>query len=236
MIQAAREIHTETALREQVAEAEYETWHHWPIHWSGIWAGALAGFAAALIIGLIAVAVGAHLLQPEHRVVDLKRISLTTAAFSIFGSFLSLVIGGWVAGKIAGILRAEPAMLHGAIVWLVTIPMFVIAAALGVGGYFGTWYAGLHPSANAAAPFEKPDAVPATPGRQAENSASWSEYRQNVERWKEETPRATRNAALCAVTSLLLGLIGSVVGGWMASGEPMTFSYYRNRPAVAARS
>jgi hypothetical protein len=28
-----------------------------------------------------------------------------------------------------------------------------------------------------------------------------------------------------------LGLVGSVIGGWMASGEPMTFTYYRTRAA-----
>jgi hypothetical protein len=30
----------------------------------------------------------------------------------------------------------------------------------------------------------------------------------------------------------LLGLIGSVIGGWMASGEPMTFTHYRRRDRV----
>ena len=30
-------------------------------------------------------------------------------------------LGGWTAGKILGARRAEPAMLHGAIAWLVTI-------------------------------------------------------------------------------------------------------------------
>ena len=35
-----------------------------------------------------------------------------------------------------------------------------------------------------------------------------------------------------AVTALLLGLIGGVVGGWMASGEPMNFSHYRTRKAI----
>jgi hypothetical protein len=32
------------------------------------------------------------------------------------------------------------------------------------------------------------------------------------------------------VTALLLGLVGSVIGGWMASGEPMTLTYWRTRP------
>ena len=45
-----------------------------------------------------------------------------------------------------------------------------------------------------------------------------------------------RNGALGAVTALLLGLAGSAVGGWMASGEPMTISYYRTRAALAGGS
>jgi hypothetical protein len=38
-----------------------------------------------------------------------------------------------------------------------------------------------------------------------------------------------RNTALGALTALLLGLVGSVLGGWMASGEPMSFTHYRKR-------
>jgi hypothetical protein len=34
----------------------------------------------------------------------------------------------------------------------------------------------------------------------------------------------------------LLGLIGSAVGGWMASGESMTITYYRTRAALAGGS
>jgi hypothetical protein len=31
---------------------------------------------------------------------------------------------------------------------------------------------------------------------------------------------------------MLLGLVGSVVGGWMGSGEPMTLSLRRARAAI----
>ena len=119
----------ETKRREVVAEVEYENWVHWPVRWSAVWVGALAAVAAVLLFGLIGIALGAHVLDPEHRVVDLKKIGLFTLAFSIFAAFLSFVIGGWVAGKIAGILRSEPAMLHGAIVWLVAIPVLLVLAA-----------------------------------------------------------------------------------------------------------
>ena len=54
-------------------------------------------------------------------------------------------------------------------------------------------------------------------------------YKLKVRQWQEETPRALRNSALGGVTALLLGLMGSVIGGWLASGEPMNFTHYRTR-------
>jgi uncharacterized membrane protein YeaQ/YmgE (transglycosylase-associated protein family) len=52
---------------------------------------------------------------------------------------------------------------------------------------------------------------------------------EHVRQWNEDTPRVIRNNALGAITALLLGLIGAVIGGWMASSEPMNFSHYRTR-------
>jgi hypothetical protein len=148
-------------------------------------------------------------------------------------------LGGWVAGKIGGIRRSEPAMLHGAIMWLVTVPMLMILAALGAGSYFGGWYGGLAGSpswaAPAAAPFDRPEppGPMASPQEHAQYAANRADYEAKVKEWRDATPRATRNAALGAVTALLLGLVGSVIGGWLASGEPMTFTYYRTRGDVA---
>jgi hypothetical protein len=64
-------------------------------------------------------------------------------------------------------------------------------------------------------------------------AANRADYDAKVKLWREETPRATRNAALGAVTALLLGLVGSVIGGWIASGEPMTLTYYRTRDRLS---
>src|SRR5262245_24564647 len=127
----------ETKRREALAETRHELWAHWPVHWSAIWVGGLAAVASVLVFGLIGIALGAHLLGPEHRVVDVKKIGLATLTFSVFSAFLAFVIGGWVAGKIAGILRSEPAMLHGAIVWLVAVPLLIGLAGLGAASSFG---------------------------------------------------------------------------------------------------
>jgi len=99
-------------------------------------------------------------------------------------------------------------MLHAAIAWVLTVPMLLVLASLGAAGYFGVWYHGL-----AGTPVWVAPTVIADP---------------------QAAAIMARNGALGALTALLLGLVGSVVGGWMASGEPMTFTYHRTRAAFVA--
>jgi hypothetical protein len=185
--------------------ADYDdTSRPWPI-WSAVWVGALAAIAVGLIIGLIGFAVGAHELAAP-RFTTWKNVRLITSIFNLAGAFFAFVVGGWVAARIADLRRAEPAMLHGAAVWLLTIPMLLVFAALGATGHWGGWYAGLS------------------------GSPVWSTAVPPVD---PEAARAFRNTALVTVVALLLGLVGSVIGGWMASGEPMSLTYYRRRAANA---
>ena len=170
----------------------------WYVSWSGVFVGALSALALLLVFGLTAIAVGAH--QVGQHFASWHEFRLITLAFSVFGAFLSFVLGGWAAAKVTGTRRPETAMLHGAIAWLVTVPGLLIFAALGAGGYLGAWYGGL-----AAPPAWAAQATP-----MADNAAALL---------------AARNAALGSLTALLLGLAGSVVGGWLGSGERMTLNF-----------
>jgi hypothetical protein len=198
----------------------HDRWQEWPVYWNAIWVGTLAAIAVALIIGLIGVAVGMHVLGPSGRVVDWHKFAIGSLIFSVVGAFFAFVVGGWVAGKIAGILHSEPAMLHGAIVWLLAVPFLLVFVGLGAGSYFGSWYGGLA-------------GTPAwvTPAQVAQSPVASEEQKAKA----KEDARAARNSALGAVTALLLGLIGSVLGGWMASGEPMSFMYDRNKQRLRSQ-
>jgi len=223
-----------------VAEMRYEQWVHWPVNWTAVWVGTLAAISAVLLIGLIGTAVGAYAVQPDSRIVDLRKVAIGSLIFGICGAFFAFVLGGWIASRVAGTLRSEPAMLHGAIVWLVATPMLVVIAGLGAGSYMGSWHASLAGSpswaAPAAMPFDKPESLGATASAEERSSyqTAMDKYRAQVNQWREDTPRAVRNSALGAVTALLLGLVGSVIGGWMACGEPMSLTYHRNRNKLAA--
>jgi Na+/serine symporter len=176
----------------------------WPVSWSAIWVGALSAVALTLVFGLVGIAIGAHRLgQPLGAWRDVTILAL---AWSVFGAFLSFVVGGWVAAKVGGLHRSETAMLHGSILWVVAVPLLMVLAALGAAASFGAWYGGL-----VGAPAWATGIAPAAPDPAA--------------------AQAARNAALAAVTALFLGLAGGVIGGWMGSGEPMTLTHYRTRAA-----
>jgi len=181
-------------------ESELEpAWRHWPV-WSAVWIGALSALALGLVIGLIGYAIGAHQLTAP-RTMTFSNVRLLTILFSVGGAFFAFVVGGWVAARLVGARRAEPAILHGVIAWLVTVPVMLVLGTLGASAMWGGWYGGL-----VASP-----AWMATPPTTPEIAA------------------AVRNGALASVAALLLGLVGSVLGGWMASGEPMMITHYRRR-------
>jgi hypothetical protein len=175
-----------------------DEWSPWPVSWSAAWVGALTSLAAALVLGLVAAAAGAGSVRT---IASFHRVPVGDLIAAVFVSFLAFVAGGWVCGKISGFRHAEPAMLHGAISWLLALPLLVAALGLGAGSAFGAWYGGL------VTPLGTTPTVPATPD-------------------------AVRHAALAALTAILLGLVGSAIGAWLATGEPMNFRYYRTREAI----
>jgi len=199
----------------------------WPVNWNGIFLGALATFGALIVVGLSGVALGAHHAAGPGRVVlDWKTVGWGTVIFSVFGTFLSFALGGWVAGQIAGFRRSEPCMLHGACAWLLAIPVLTLLAGMGTAGMYGGWLSGLGPN-HPGWSYVSSDAPVVQPiGASANDPTATRSARVVTD---DQVARAARNTALTTVAALLLGLMGAVIGGWASSGEPMTFTYHKTR-------
>jgi hypothetical protein len=170
----------------------------WPVAWSAVWVGALTAVAVGLLIGLLGFAVGAH---EAAQIADWRKVRFLALIFNVAGAFFAFVVGGWIAARLAGFRHAEPAMLHGAITWLLTVPFLLVLGMLGGTARFGAWYGAL-----ASAP-------------------AWAASMS----LDPQLALVVRNASMATLAALLLGLVGAVLGGWMASGEPMTLTHYRRR-------
>lgn len=218
----------------------FDHWNEWPVYWSAVWVGSLATVAGVILCGLMGIALGAHNISAEHRIVDLHDVSVWSIVCGVTSAFFAALLGGWITGEIAGIRRAETGMYHGAIAWMVATPLLIVLAALGAGAYLGGWNAGLagNPSwaRQAEAPFLRPDPpLPdATPAERDTYLLQEKEYREQVQQWHKQTPLAARNAAILGASSLLIGLMGSVIGGWLASGEPIAWTLERKRSTSLA--
>jgi hypothetical protein len=174
----------------------------WPINWNAVIIGAMAAIVAVVLFGLIGTAIGAQKTGVEGRITQWSGVGFFSLAFAVIASFFAFVIGGWIAGRISGVRRAEDAALQGAVTWLVAVFILVALAAMS-GAIINGWYTSLAPT----------PAVPAVPGQPADPALAI----------------AVRNGALASAAALLIGLMGSVIGGWVASGEPMTVGRYRVR-------
>jgi len=195
-------------MREGGTVVRGDSWTAWPVYWTPVIVGALASIVAVVLFGVVGTAVGSWKAGNEGRITDFSGIGRAAVAYAVFASFLAFVIGGWVTARIAGIRRAEPAILHAAIAFLVAWVVLMALASFG-GAVFNGWYAGLAPSA----------AVPTQAGQPVDPNAA----------------KAAAAAATAAAVAILLGLVGSVVGGWMASGERMDFSFYNRERARMTR-
>jgi bacteriorhodopsin len=175
------------------------------VAWSVNWSAVWVGALASITAGLIFGLLGTAVgATSVQKFSSFTTITRIEVAMIICSAFFAFVIGGWAAGKITGARHSERTILHGAIAWLTATPLLVTLLALGAGNAFGGWYGGL-----VISPFGAAVAQPATPD-------------------------VVRSTALAAITSLLVGLAGSVIGGWMASGEPMTFTHHHKRNAHLA--
>lgn len=209
-------------------EREYERWCHWPVNWTAVWVGTLAALAIALIIGLFGVAIGANQAQMGERLFDSGRP--WPMVWCVLGAFFSFVAGGWCTVKIAGILRSEPAILHAAIAWVVAVPFLVSFAALGAGAFFGSWNSGLAGSPAWATVASSKAPIPPPPSATQREKEQFNIAERAYQNEQAKHARVARNAATGAAISLLVSLIGAVIGGWLGCGEPMTFTYHRHRP------
>lgn len=107
------------------------------LHWGAVWAGALVALPVFLVLELLFIGFGWLDLGTQQ-----------SAAASIVSAVLALVaflVGGLLAGRVAGPARRDGGLLHGVLVWALATAGIVAVAALGggvLGGDVGALFAG----------------------------------------------------------------------------------------------
>jgi hypothetical protein len=98
------------------------------VSWSAILAGSLLALALQFAFGLLGAGIGFSLIDPTATG-DSGPVGIGTIVYTVLSQIISLVAGGFVAARFAGIPRDTSAAMHGVMVWAVsTFAMLYVAA------------------------------------------------------------------------------------------------------------
>ncbi|TFL19428.1 hypothetical protein [Jannaschia formosa] len=125
-------------LAEDAVERRYDT--RGRTSWGAILAGSVFALGLYVLLSLVGLALGFSLVEPDQATP--MNGSLTTTTVWLFVSQLvALGIGGYAAGRLAGVLRPMGSMLHGAVVWALTtlVALYMAtSAAMGIANIAGS--------------------------------------------------------------------------------------------------
>jgi hypothetical protein len=105
------------------------------VSWGAIFAGTIVAMALMVFFGVLGIAMGASAVDPLEGD-GMSGFGSGAAVYTVVTQILSLVAGGFVAGRLAGIPRMTAAILHGASVWSLSTLFLAWAAVAGAGALF----------------------------------------------------------------------------------------------------
>jgi hypothetical protein len=167
------------------------------IRWGPIWGGLLTAVGIFLLLSLLATAIGLSTIELGA---SAGAISKGAGVVSAILALISFIIGGYVAGRTAGIVSEWNGALNGFLVWALATILFLLLAAIGAGQIFGA------------------------------TNAVFSEFQrsigQNIN--PSQLQSTVQTSAWLTFLGLALAAVGSAIGGWLgvsmrtAGREPVT--------------
>lgn len=110
------------------------------ISWGSIFAGTVIAFAIQLLLNLVGLGIGMAAVDMTDGA-GFTSVGVTAGIWWGLSAIVSLLAGGWVAGRLAGVPIRTTAILHGVAVWalatLLTVWLATTTLATAVSGAFG---------------------------------------------------------------------------------------------------
>ncbi|CUH38855.1 hypothetical protein JSE7799_01573 [Jannaschia seosinensis] len=127
--------------------------------WGAIFAGTVVALGIFVLLGLAGIGLGFTLIEADEAS-PMNGSLTTTAIWQFISQLIALGAGGYVAGRLAGVIHSVGAMLHGATVWALTtlVAVWLAAqAAMGIAGAAGSAVSTIASGVSSAAQTVIPD-------------------------------------------------------------------------------
>ncbi|HEX2174115.1 MAG TPA: hypothetical protein VHL09_16910 [Dehalococcoidia bacterium] len=205
---ARHEVHDDQARRHgrEVEIPEEMNWQGDQIRWGPIVAGLATALSTLILLGLLGAAIGFTSIDAAYDAAargapppDAARNAGFWAAIS---GMIAFLLGGFVAGKTAGVFDRKWGALNGAMVFLLALPLTLWLASMGVGALLGS-------AGNFAAGLSLDPSAAQNAAAAAAQNASPAEVQRAAD--------AAKNTAWGAFGGLLLSLGLATLGGWLGT-------------------
>ena len=107
------------------------------VSWGAIFAGTAIAMGLMVLFTTLGIGIGAASFDPLYDNESVGGFTTGGAIYIVITQLIALVIGGYVAARLAGIPRTPSALMHGAAVWAVSTLILAYMAVTGAGAAFG---------------------------------------------------------------------------------------------------
>jgi hypothetical protein len=171
------------------------------VRWAAVWAGLVTALTATVMFGLLGVAVGLTSItaRQAQAAAPTQDAAMISGAWAAAAGVLAFLAGGFVAGRLAGVLDRSSGAWNGALVFVAAVPISLLLATGGftaLAGTLGNFASALNIDLSQVLGTAQAAAT------QAQDAAS-----------QAQTAEHARNAAWLTLAGLLLGLAASTAGG-----------------------
>ncbi|TVV75757.1 hypothetical protein [Sphingomonas solaris] len=106
--------------------------------WGAIFAGVVIAIAVQLVLGILGAGIGLTMVDPvEGTTPGAAGFGIGAGIFWLITTILALGAGGYAASRVAGVHERFDALVHGLVVWGVTLILTLYLLTTAVGGIIG---------------------------------------------------------------------------------------------------
>jgi hypothetical protein len=129
------------------------------ISWGAIFAGTVVALVAQLLLTMLGLAIGLTIIEPPSGQTPWQGVGIGAGIWWMVSALISLFLGGWTVGRLAGMPLRQDAILHGIIVWglitLISFYLVITGAGAVIGGALNVVSRGCRVSAGSEALYHR---------------------------------------------------------------------------------
>jgi hypothetical protein len=175
------------------------------VRWGAVLAGLVTALSTLVLLSVLGLAIGLTTFETGDQ---LSNFGMGAGIWGAISTIVAFVLGGWVAARSAAVRGRSNALLNGAMVWAVAIPLIMYLLGSGVGSMM-----------NMATDAAAASATALTEAAPADTNAAANAVQEQAQQVDPATVNdAAQNAGEAAwgtLVALLLGLAAAVGGGLM---------------------